>query len=305
MAESSVHKVSLENLESVEETIHKKTHPEKLAFFFPATKEYLKKTVPGKRVLDIGCGTGYWSGQAAQFGAKSVDGFDVSEEMVQLAKKSTSCFNTVTIRNGEVMKMPYDDGSFDVAMSLYITCMLPMDACISHFKELSRVLSGNGKAVVINFSKPVFDRMLLTPGIDQTTVEAKIKNTIASLPDHPKYPVIKSAFEKFDEITLAVFAINKSGRLFRVSDVDQLTNGQEVWMKTSLTVYSDYYYSTEFFKEQIQAAGLCLDQMENYYTEERKAAYNKANPQAPINNTDVDNPPFLMYHLSKYQNEII
>ena len=290
---------SLENLDSVEATTHKKTHPEKLAFFFPATKEYLKREVPGKRVLDIGCGTGYWSTQAAQFGAKSVHGFDISEEIVQLAKKATSSFNTVTIQCGDVMQMPYNDNGFDVAMSLYVTCLLPMDACVSHFKELSRVLSSNGKAVVINFSKPVFDTMLLSPGTDETTVETKIEDAIASLPDHPKYPEIKGAFEKFDEITMATFAVNENGRLFRVSDVARLINGQEVWMKTQLSVYTDYYYDAKFFKEQIQAAGLCLDQIENFYTEERRIAYNKANPGSSLDNTDTDNPPFLMYHMSK------
>jgi len=296
MAESkNVH----ENLDSVEATIHKRTHPEKLAFFFPATKEYLKREVLGKRVLDIGCGTGYWSSQAAQFGAKSVDGFDISEEIVQLAKKVTSSFPTVTIQCGDVTQMPYDDNSFDVAMSLYVTCSLPMDACISHYKELSRVLSSNGKGLVINFSKPVFDTMLLSPGTDLTAVETKIQNAIASLPDHPKYPEIKSVFENFDEITRATFAVNDNGYLFRVSNVDQLKNGQEVWIKTSLSVYSDYYYNTQFFKEQIQAAGLCLDQLENFYTEERRIAYDKANPMASLHNTNIDNPPFLMYHVKK------
>ena len=299
MAESDA---SPENyLDSVEATIHKRTHPEKLAFFFPATKEYLKREVPGKRVLDIGCGTGYWSGQAAQFGAKSVDGFDVSEEIVQLARKATSSFSTVTIQFGDVMLMPNDDNSFDIAISLHVTCLLPMEACISHYEELSRVLSSKGKAVVINFSKPVFDTMVLSPGADLMAVETKIQDAITSLPDHPKYPEIKSIFEKFDEITMATFAVNKNGRLFRVSNVDQLKNGQEVWMKTSLSVYTDYYYDAEFFKEQIQTAGLCLDQIENFYTEERKTAYNKANPGASLDNTDIDNPPFLMYHVSKYQ----
>ena len=88
--------------------------PHKQAFFIPAVTKYLKSEVLGKRVLDIGCGTGDWSYFAAVSGAKSVDGFDIQEEMVQLFKQATNFqFETVNIRVGNAMSMPYDDNSFD------------------------------------------------------------------------------------------------------------------------------------------------------------------------------------------------
>ena len=42
-------------------------------FLYSAITEDLKRSVPGKRVLDIGCGAGKWCVTAAQYGAKSVD----------------------------------------------------------------------------------------------------------------------------------------------------------------------------------------------------------------------------------------
>ena len=57
-------------------------------------------------MLDIGCGTGYWCYKVALSGAKSVDGFDIQEDMVQLAKQATSQFNSFNIRVGDVMDMP-------------------------------------------------------------------------------------------------------------------------------------------------------------------------------------------------------
>ena len=53
--------------------------------------------VPGKRVLDIGCRAGDWCCLAAQYGAKSVEGFDIQEEMVKLAKQATAHLDTVNI----------------------------------------------------------------------------------------------------------------------------------------------------------------------------------------------------------------
>ena len=50
--------------------------PEKQAYFIPAVTQYLTSEVPGKKVLDIGCGPGDWSLLAATCGAQSVDGFE-------------------------------------------------------------------------------------------------------------------------------------------------------------------------------------------------------------------------------------
>ena len=119
--------------------------PEYIAFLSPAMCEYFKSHIPSKKVLDIACGTGIWSYKAAQSGAKSVDGFDIQEEMVQLAKQATSQFSTVNIRVGDVMDMPYDDNTFDVALSFYVTCTVRLEACIKLFKEITEFLYLVGK----------------------------------------------------------------------------------------------------------------------------------------------------------------
>ena len=56
--------------------------------------------------------------------------------MVQLAKQATSQFSTVNIQVGGVMKMPYDDNVFDVALSVFVITVLQLEAYISHFKEM-------------------------------------------------------------------------------------------------------------------------------------------------------------------------
>ena len=57
------------------------------------------------------------------------------------------------------MDMPYDDDTFDVAISFYATCNLQLEALISHFKEMFRVPAPSGKAIVVSHSKPTFERM--------------------------------------------------------------------------------------------------------------------------------------------------
>ena len=89
-----------------------KEEPQNLAFLSPTMKKYLKSVIPDKKILDVGCGTGNWCFKVAQSGARSVDGFDIQEDMVRLAKQATSQFGTVNIHAGDVMDMPYDDDTF-------------------------------------------------------------------------------------------------------------------------------------------------------------------------------------------------
>jgi len=273
-----------------------------LAFFFPAVTEYLQSTIPGKKVLDIGCGSGKWSYQAALCGAKSVDGFDINEEMVQLAKQTTSQFSTVNIQVGDVMKMPYDDNVFDVALSFYVTITLQREAFISHFKELYRVLVPGGKAAVVNFTKAGFEKMYLSSGTDRMMMEDKIKNILMNLKSHPSYIEIKDAFQIITDVVHLSFGLDQNGKLERIGDVAKMTNGQATWAKSEMMIFTNYFYSEQFFQQQIKAAGLNIDKIESYYTEARRIAYNSTNPEIKLDKITTDDPPFVLYHLSKPMN---
>ena len=272
---------------------------EYLAFLFPYMNEYLKSEVPGKRVLDIGCGKGIWCYNPAKCGAKSVDGLDVHEEMVQLARQATSQYSMVTISTGDLKDMPYDENSFDVAIYIYITLALRSNACISLFKEIYRILVPGGKAVVNCASKQAFEKMILRSGADKVLVEKKIAEKLINLAAYPSQDEINDTFVALDDVIEAFFASNENGHLERITDADKLTNGQAVWCKCYMMTFASYFYDENFYQQQIQAAGLKLDKIENYYTEERRIAYNSANPEIKFDKTIIDTPPFVMYHLSK------
>ena len=273
--------------------------PENLAFLFPAADEYIKSNIPGKTVLDIACGKGIWSYKAAQYGAKSVHGFDIHEEMVQLAKQTISQFSTVNIRVGDVMNMPYDDNTFDVAVGLYVTCVLRAEVCIKLFKEIHRVLVPGGKAIVNCFSKPALGKLVVRSGADKELVETEIAHKLLNLASYSSADEINSALQDLSDLVHVFFTLDKSGHLQRITDVDKLTNEQAVWSKCRSMAFPNYYYDEKFFNQQIKAAGLKLDKIDNYYAEERRIAYNSANPEVKLDESITDTPTFFMYHLSK------
>ena len=88
--------------------------------------------------MDIACGKGTWSYIAAQYSPKSVDGFDIDEEMVQLAKQATSEFNTVNIHVGDMRNMPYDDNMLDVVSGMHVTCICALQAEVCMYYPFQR-----------------------------------------------------------------------------------------------------------------------------------------------------------------------
>ena len=276
-----------------------KEEPQYLAFLCPTMDEYFKSQIPGKNILDIACGSGHWCCKAAQYGPKSVDGFDIQEDMVQLAKQATSQFSTVNVRVGDVMDMPYDDNTFDVALGFHVTCALQPEACIKLFKEIHRVLVPGGKAAVNCISKPAFEKLTLRSGADPVLVEKEIAKNLIDLMSCPTQDQINNAFQDLYDALHVFFTLDESGRVQRITDVNKLTNGQAVWTKTQIMVFSDYFYDEQFFQQQIEAAALKLEKIENYYTEERRVAYNSTNPEVKLAKSITDTPIFVMYHLSK------
>ena len=63
--------------------------------------------------------------------------------------------------------------------------------------------------------------------------------------------------------------------------------------------FANYFYDDDFLQPQIKAAGLSIDSIESYYTEERRVAYNNTNPTMKLDKSLTDTPPFVLYHLSK------
>jgi len=152
------------------------------AFLFPAIKQYLTAQASDKKVLDIGCGTGKWVKYASGCGARSVDGFDISADMVELSKQTTAGIGNVNICVSDVANMPYSDNTFDLALSFFVTCTLPLEAFVKHFRELYRVLTPGGKAVVVNSEK---SGRFFKSEADQVSLEATIQSILASLPKPP------------------------------------------------------------------------------------------------------------------------
>ena len=79
----------------------------------------LKDLLPdftGKRVLDLGCGYGWHCLYAAEHGAASVVGVDLSEKMLEVARKKNT-FSNITYLQASIDEVTFDAESFDIVIS--------------------------------------------------------------------------------------------------------------------------------------------------------------------------------------------
>lgn len=96
-----------------------------------------KDEIKGRKVLDAGCGTGWFSRRAVELGA-SVTSLDVGENLLNEVKKK--CDTTRVV--GDVTALKFKDGTFDVVVSSDVIEHTPDPA--KAVKEMARVLKKGG-----------------------------------------------------------------------------------------------------------------------------------------------------------------
>jgi len=112
----------------------------------------------GRRVLDVGCGTGRLAAALADKARARVWGIDLSEVMVSVAREAVPA--SVGIRQGAADQLPFRDGWFDrVTMSLVVHLLDRPPA----FVETRRVVSADGRIAIATFHPDHFTTYWLNP----------------------------------------------------------------------------------------------------------------------------------------------
>ncbi len=124
-------------------------------------KKWRKKTIAllapyqPKLILDIATGTGDLSIEALTLNPEHITGIDISENMLQIARKKITEKNLqqkITLLIADSEKLPFPPSSFDtVICSFGIRNFKNLEAGI---KEMHRVLKENGIVAILEFSTP-------------------------------------------------------------------------------------------------------------------------------------------------------
>lgn len=132
------------------------TDPFRNGLHYPAVIEKIGD-VEGKRILDVGCGDGFFTRMLAQKGARLV-GYDISPEKIEEAKN----FDDVSNNNIQFLvatpKTLISNQQFDVAVSVMVLPYATSSEDLKYFFESTfNVLKSEGCFVSIIFN-PLFER---------------------------------------------------------------------------------------------------------------------------------------------------
>ena len=87
-----------------------------VVYEWPAFQRLLPKSLVDKRVLDLGCGLGYFAREARARGARQVLGVDLSERMLKEARRRTDDAGIDYVR-ASLEEFATEPGSFDLVVS--------------------------------------------------------------------------------------------------------------------------------------------------------------------------------------------
>jgi SAM-dependent methyltransferase len=149
----------------------------------------------GDRVLDVACGSGNLAIPAAQAGA-IVTGVDIAINLVEQARERAKSEGlNVQFDEGDAEQLPYDDGSFDVVVSMFGAMFAPRPELAA--SELVRVCRPAGRIAMANWTPSGFagqmfkvnaKHVALPPNMpspvkwgDEETVRERLKDGVSDL----------------------------------------------------------------------------------------------------------------------------
>lgn len=113
---------------------------------------------PGERVLELGCGGGSWTAEAARFVGRtgSVAAIDVSHDQIEAARRLCAKLPWVEFEVADATALPFEDCTFDATFAnQVIEYIADIDAALT---ETRRVLRPGGRFAVLatNWSSMVW-----------------------------------------------------------------------------------------------------------------------------------------------------
>jgi ubiquinone/menaquinone biosynthesis C-methylase UbiE len=188
----------------------------------------------GRRVLDVGCGTGRFAAALAERGAK-VWGVDPSPEMLAQARRASA--EAVGFKQAAAEDLPFKDAWFERAVLVLVVHLVDRARALG---ELARVLAPDGRAVVATFMDDHFEAFWLN----------RLFPTLAEI-DRSRFP---RPDQLANELREAGFGAVRRRRLVQQARVDR---------ETALERIRGRYISTlQLIPEDEYATGLARGERE-------------------------------------------
>ena len=170
-------------------------YDQKLSYLDSFEKDELIKLLPdirGKRILDIGSGTGRII-QILKRKTSSADAHftavDISTEMLKIAKNKLPDIDTV---HSDMTALNLEDDTFDIAIASFVLVHIPSHQLTKAFDEVARVLKPGGTFILTNINQRKAPKLRLNQK------EELIIESYYHIPEHVT-KVLENSFFKIEK----------------------------------------------------------------------------------------------------------
>lgn len=120
------------------------------------------RLLAGKKVLDLGCGTGRLAPLLRKREADDVTGLDVSEEMLAIAGQ-TGMYRDL-VHADVTLELPFAWNTFDMVLCSMVLVHVPLKQLHNVFDEVFRVLKPGGEFYLVNLPQRRAPKLMLPSG---------------------------------------------------------------------------------------------------------------------------------------------
>lgn len=147
--------------------------------------EALQETLRGRKVLEIACGTGYWTRVLSET-AQSIAATDIVQEMLEIAQRKQYRCST-SFHKEDAYNLSFEDKSFDGGLANFWLSHVPKSRIDSFLKGFHRVLQSRSKVFMVdNVYVPGIGGKLVTREGEEDTYKLR------SLKDGSEHLVLKN-----------------------------------------------------------------------------------------------------------------
>lgn len=136
-------------------------YDESLGFLNSFEKDEILKMfrdLKGKKVLDLGCGTGRLIRDIRNYGG-TVIAVDISEEMLKIVEKK---YPDVEMVCADAKNLPFNEGEFDVVVASFL--IVHLKTLEQVFAEVYRILKDGGIFIVTNINQRKAPKLKINGG---------------------------------------------------------------------------------------------------------------------------------------------
>jgi SAM-dependent methyltransferase len=164
--------------------------------------EAIRESLRGKDVLEVACGTGYWT-RILSSSARTIMATDLGEEVMELAKKKDyGC--PVTFRKEDAYDLSFEDSSFDGGLAFTWFSHIPRHRIDSFLRGFHRVLKQGSRVIVAdNVYIPGLGGELISKDDDENTYKLR------TLKDGSRFVIVKNYFTL--EELVDIFSLHAPG----------------------------------------------------------------------------------------------